>query len=107
MIVVVLHTFKWFSLPMLAAALLGKEARASCGDGCARCVRCCPLLSVQRKVIRSDVLIMLVVTVLVVVSNIVIAVCIGVGLSAIAWWWLQQAAVRATIRECMCYRHRC
>ena len=46
MIVVVLHTFKWFSLPMLAAALLSKEKR----ELVAKSLACCPTLSVHRKV---------------------------------------------------------
>ena len=54
-VVVVMHTFKWFSLPMLVAALLSKETR----DAVTSRLGSCPLLSVHRKVIRSDVVIML------------------------------------------------
>ena len=71
-------SFKWFSLPMLVAAALGKDSREALNKR----ISCLPCLSVQRKVIRSDVLIMVVVTVLVVFTNIVLAVGIGLGLSA-------------------------
>ena len=87
MIVVVLHTFKWFSLPMLAAALLSQEGR----DKLMASLQCCPMVSVHRKVIRSDVGIMLVVSYLVVATNIVLAVGIGLGLSCVAYAW-QSAA---------------
>ena len=99
MLVVVLHTFKWLSLPMLAAAVLGQRARDVCSRGpfCGA-MRCGPTcaLSLQHKVIRSDVLVMLVVTLLVVVTNIVVAVAVGVGLSAIAFAWESAGQLRIT-----------
>ena len=91
MIVVVLHTFKWFSLPMLAAALLSKEKR----DGVAKLLGCCPLCSVHRKVIRTDVGVMLVVTILVIMTNIVIAVGAGLALSCMVYAW--QSAAEITV----------
>ena len=80
MIVVVLHTFKWFSLPMILAALVPKDKRNACGKWSA-----CG--GIHRKVIRSDVLVMLGVSILVVLTNIVLAVGIGLGLSAAAFAW--------------------
>ena len=49
MIVVVLHTFKWFSLPMIAAAIFPESYRSH------------PAL--KRKVVRSDILVIVVVSV--------------------------------------------
>ena len=97
MLVVVMHTFKWLSLPMLAAALLGQRARDVCGA-----MRCGPMcaLSLQHKVIRSDVLVMLVVTVLVVMTNIVVAVAVGVGLCAIAFAWESSGQLRVSAYTC-------
>ena len=91
MIVVVLHTFKWSSLPMIAAALLSKQNR----DALSRHLEMCSRFSLQRKVIRSDVIIMLVVSVLVVATNIVLAVGFGLGLSCgvYAWQSAEQLAV--------------
>lgn len=97
MLIVVMHTFKWLSLPMLAAALLGQRARDVCGT--VWCGNVCAL-SLQHKVIRSDVLVMLVVTVLVVITNIVVAVGIGVGLCSIAFAWQSAGQLRVSAYTC-------
>jgi SulP family sulfate permease len=98
MIVVVLHTFKWFSLPMLCAACLTAQRR----DAVVASLECCPMLSVHRKVIRSDVLIMVVVTVLVVATNIVLAVGIGLGLACASYAW--QSASQLVVSASTSYR---
>jgi len=65
------------------ASRAARQARHSLNEH----LKCCPLLSVNRKVLRADVLIMLVVSLLVVATNIVVAVGIGLGLSAIVFAW--------------------
>ena len=104
MIVVVLHTFKWFSLPMLLAATLPEKARESASENAGlkatEKVLCCGnngAFSLKRKVIRSDVIIMVVTTVLVYFTNIVVAVGGGLALSCMAYAWssAKQIQIRA------------
>ncbi|CAK9102361.1 unnamed protein product [Durusdinium trenchii] len=73
MIVVVLHTFKWFSLGMILAAILPK----SCRDR----------LNLHRKVPRVEALVVLVVTILSKQTNIAIAVLVGVSICAVSFAW--------------------
>ena len=91
MIVVVLHTFKWFSLPMIVSALLPETARMSTDDKAKEWEKTCKPLgcfTMRRKVVRSDVLVMLTVSILIaVIKNIVLAVAIGLGLSCAAFAW--------------------
>jgi SulP family sulfate permease len=87
MIVVVLHTFKWFSLPLLLSALLPSSARACITQKNEALPTRIGCFSMERKIVRSDVLVMLVVSVLVVITNIVLAVAIGLGLSCAAFAW--------------------
>jgi len=72
MLVVVLHTFKWFSLKMLLNTLPA-------------CIR--GKLGTQSKIPRIEVVVVGLVTVLSVVSNIAYAVIAGVAVSAIAFSW--------------------
>lgn len=90
MIVVVLHTFKWFSVPMLLAAMLPESYRTRFSDSAENLSHSCSVcgrFSMNRKIVRSDVLVMLAVSVLVVLTNIVLAVGIGLGLSCAAFAW--------------------
>lgn len=73
MIVVVLHTFKWFSLGMVLAAVLPKTLRDR--------------LNLHRKVPRIEALVVLVVTVLSKQTNIAVAVLVGVSICAISFAW--------------------
>mmetsp|Transcript_54789 Transcript_54789/g.127888 ORF Transcript_54789/g.127888 Transcript_54789/m.127888 type:complete len:641 (+) Transcript_54789:45-1967(+) len=73
MIVVVLHTFKWFSLGMILSAVLPKTLRNR--------------LNLHRKVPRIEALVVLVVTVLSKQTNIAIAVIVGVSICAISFAW--------------------
>eukprot|EP00434_Breviolum_minutum_P026311 symbB.v1.2.023254.t1/scaffold2112.1/size106475/4 len=73
MIVVVLHTFKWFSLGMIFAAILPK------------CLR--DYLNLHRKVPRIEALVVLVVTILSKQTNIAVAVLVGVSICAISFAW--------------------
>jgi len=73
MIVVVLHTFKWFSLGMVLAAILPK------------CVR--DRLNLHRKVPRIEALVVLVVTILSYLINIAVGVLVGVSICAISFAW--------------------
>lgn len=74
MIVVVLHTFKWFSVPMVISAFLPESARTK--------VKWLP-----NQVDRFDMLIVTVVTVMVVVLNLVYAVGAGLVLAAFRYAW--------------------
>ena len=98
MIVVVLHTFKWFSVPMLAAALLPSSYRTALSDRASAASEslcsACGSFNMHRKVVRSDVLVMLTVSCLVVLTNIVLAVGIGLGLSCAAYAWESAQRVR-------------
>eukprot|EP00440_Ansanella_granifera_P034136 gb/GFBE01037031.1/.p1 GENE.gb/GFBE01037031.1/~~gb/GFBE01037031.1/.p1 ORF type:complete len:644 (+),score=158.38 gb/GFBE01037031.1/:1-1932(+) len=73
MIVVVLHTFKWFSLGMIAAALLPKFLRDR--------------LNLHRKVPRIEALVVFVVTVVSKEANIALAVVTGVAICAVSHAW--------------------
>jgi len=73
MIVVVLHTFKWFSLTMLVAALLPKKYRAK--------------WQLHRKVPRCEVFVIVIVTVLANATNIAYAVGAGVAICSMAFAW--------------------
>lgn len=73
MIVVVLHTFKWFSLGMVLAAVLPKCARDR--------------LNLHRKVPRIEAMVVLVVTILSKQTNIAVAVLVGVSICAISFAW--------------------
>mmetsp|Transcript_27494 Transcript_27494/g.79015 ORF Transcript_27494/g.79015 Transcript_27494/m.79015 type:complete len:585 (-) Transcript_27494:488-2242(-) len=73
MIVVVLHTFKWFSVPMVIAALLPDSWRAP--------------LRLPQKVDRFDMIIVAGVTAMVVLTNLVYAVGAGLALAALRYAW--------------------
>jgi len=73
MIVVVLHTFKWFSVPMVLAAPLPESWRKP--------------LHLPTKVDRFDMLIVATVTTVVIVFNLVYAVGIGLVLAALRYAW--------------------
>mmetsp|Transcript_40213 Transcript_40213/g.65017 ORF Transcript_40213/g.65017 Transcript_40213/m.65017 type:complete len:652 (+) Transcript_40213:117-2072(+) len=82
MLVVVLHTFKWFSLGMLAAALLPKFLREK--------------LNLHRKVPRVEALVVLLVTLLSVFANIAYAVVAGVAVCAISFSWDAGASLKVS-----------
>lgn len=73
MIVVVLHTFKWFSVPMVIAAFMPEQHRK--------------MLRLPVKVDRWDMIIVATVTVLVVVLNLVYAVGVGLVMAAFRYAW--------------------
>jgi len=76
MLVVVLHTFKWFTIPMILAAFLPKCLRNK--------------LSLQRKVPRIDALVIIIVTVLCkwpAGTNIAVAVGVGVAICSMSYAW--------------------
>lgn len=88
MIVVVLHTFKWFSLTMVAAALLPK------------CLR--DRLGLQQKVPRIEVFVIVVVTILSnwpAGTNIAYAVGVGVAICAISYAWSSGKTFDVSISE--------
>lgn len=73
MIVVVIHTFKWFSLPMMVAVFLPQKYRQR--------------IDRHHKIDRIDVVVILTVTVITVLTNLVYAVGAGIALSAITYSW--------------------
>jgi len=73
MIVVVLHTFKWFSVPMVLAAALPESMRKP--------------LHLPEKVDRFDMFIVAAVTTIVIVVNLVYAVGVGLVLAALRYAW--------------------
>jgi len=73
MIVVVLHTFKWFSVPMVIASVVPPNMRES--------------LHLPTKVDRLDMLIVATVTTLVVVLNLVYAVGVGLVMASLRYAW--------------------
>ena len=76
MLVVVFHTFKWFTIPMILAALLPRFLRNK--------------LSLQRKVPRIDALVIIIVTVLCkwpAGTNIAVAVGVGVAICSMSYAW--------------------
>merc|ERR1719189_2742746 len=77
MLVVVMHTFKWFSLTMIAASLLPASVRDLFGD------------RLKRKVPRLEVAVIVVVTILAnwPGSNIAYAVGAGVAICSIGYSW--------------------
>jgi len=77
MIVVVLHTFKWFSVPMILAALVPEQLRAP--------------LRLPQHVDRWDMIITLAVTVITVMANLVYAVGTGLVMAALRFAWESSA----------------
>jgi SulP family sulfate permease len=73
MIVVVLHTFKWFSVPMVVSALLPRSLRKS--------------LRLPEDVDRWDMYITAVVTIVVVTVNLVYAIGVGLVMAAVRYAW--------------------
>mmetsp|Transcript_468 Transcript_468/g.1305 ORF Transcript_468/g.1305 Transcript_468/m.1305 type:complete len:597 (-) Transcript_468:69-1859(-) len=73
MIVVVLHTFKWFSVPLVIAALLPESLRSR--------------VHLPEKVDRFDMFTVVVVTSMVVLLNLVYAVGAGLAISALRYAW--------------------
>ena len=75
---------------MLLAAMLPESYRTRFSDSAENLSHSCSVcgrFSMNRKIVRSDVLVMLAVSVLVVLTNIVLAVGIGLGLSCAAFAW--------------------
>ncbi|CAJ1438663.1 unnamed protein product [Effrenium voratum] len=88
MLVVVLHTFKWFTIPMVLAALLPKFLREK--------------LSLQRKVPRVDAIVIIVVTILCkwpAGTNIAIAVGVGVAICSMSYAWNSADTFEVIISE--------
>lgn len=76
MLVVVLHTFKWFTIPMVLAAFLPKSMREKLG--------------LQRKVPRIDAIVIIIVTILCkwpAGTNIAVAVGVGVAICSVSYAW--------------------
>ncbi|CAE7307745.1 ybaR, partial [Symbiodinium microadriaticum] len=76
MLVVVLHTFKWFTIPMVLAAFLPKSIREKLG--------------LQRKVPRIDAIVIIIVTILCkwpAGTNIAVAVGVGVAICSVSYAW--------------------
>mmetsp|Transcript_3847 Transcript_3847/g.11382 ORF Transcript_3847/g.11382 Transcript_3847/m.11382 type:complete len:485 (-) Transcript_3847:132-1586(-) len=93
MIVVVLHTFSWESVPYVVSALLpGRSWRAA--------VRCGSFTPLPEDVDRYDAFIMLAVTVSTFKTNLVYAVCGGIILAALRFSWAtsQHLAVYGSLR---------
>lgn len=85
MIVVVLHTFKWFSVKMAVAALVPPQFRKQ--------------MHLPEVVDRFDMLIAVVVTVVVVMVNLVFAVGIGLVMAAVRYAWESSQEFRVTVTE--------
>jgi len=73
MIVVVLHTFKWFSVPMVISAVVPPSLHKS--------------MHLPERVDRWDMMIVAIVTTLVVVLNLVYAVGVGLVLASLRYVW--------------------
>eukprot|EP00438_Fugacium_kawagutii_P012211 Skav207869 [mRNA] locus=scaffold1988:154395:156320:+ [translate_table: standard] len=76
MLVVVFHTFKWFTIPMILAAFLPRFLRNK--------------LSLQRKVPRIDAIVIIIVTILCkwpAGTNIAVAVGVGVAICSMSYAW--------------------
>lgn len=76
MLVVVFHTFKWFTIPMILAAFLPRSLRNK--------------LSLQRKVPRIDAIVIIIVTILCkwpAGTNIAVAVGVGVAICSMSYAW--------------------
>jgi len=82
MLVVVLHTFKWFSLKMLLCAFLPKTARDKLG--------------LKSKVPRVEVAVIVIVTLMSIFLNIAYSVLLGVAICAIAFAWNAQGSFSVT-----------
>lgn len=78
MYVVVLHTFKWFSFPLIISALLPQRARTAAST---------KWFSFKLKVVRMDIVVMLIATVLIALTNIVYGVGIGLAISCAVYPW--------------------
>eukprot|EP00923_Selenidium_pygospionis_P037908 GHVN01066337.1.p1 GENE.GHVN01066337.1~~GHVN01066337.1.p1 ORF type:complete len:634 (+),score=59.17 GHVN01066337.1:3438-5339(+) len=74
MFIVVIHTFKWFSVPMIIVSFLPEKLRA--------CHK-----SLNRKIKRWDAVVILLVTVLTPLFDLFVAVLAGVCLSALVFAW--------------------
>lgn len=85
MMVVVLHTFKWSFVPIVAATLMPKQARELAPAD----------WSLKRKVARMDVAITVIVTVLTVLTNLVYGVLTGLAVACARFAW---SAGKLTIR---------
>merc|ERR1712167_417176 len=73
MIVVVLHTFKWFSLRMMIAAVLPESTRKNMGW--------------HFKVNKFEALTIIVVTVVTIISNLVYGVFVGTAMAGLIAAW--------------------
>ena len=78
MLIVVFHTFKWFSIPLLLSALLPERGRTALSTR---------FFSWERKVVRMDVITMLITTILIAVSNIAVGVGVGLAVSCAVYAW--------------------
>lgn len=74
MFVVVIHTFKWFSIPMVFSTILPARIR-----------KCHPQL--RRKIKRWDACIIVVVSILTPITDLLLAVCVGVFMAALVFAW--------------------
>lgn len=92
MIVVVLHTFSWPSIPYLVSAVLPDRARAAVKVGS---------YTLPQRVDRYDAVIIATVTVVTVFTNLVYAVLSGVVLASLRFSWesSQDFIVEDTLRE--------
>jgi len=78
MLVVVLHTFKWFSLGIMAAALMPKSVRKALSTS---------FYNFDRKIPRTEAFVILLVTVMSYATNIAYAVGAGLAVCAIMFSW--------------------
>ncbi|CAK8989156.1 unnamed protein product [Durusdinium trenchii] len=88
MLVVVFHTFKWFTIPMILAALLPRSLRNK--------------LSLQRKVPRIDALVIIIVTILCkwpAGTNIAVAVGVGVAICSMSYAWRSADTFEVIVSE--------
>jgi len=102
MLIVILHTFQWFFVPVLLTTALPMSARDCLQRLAARAVPARrrasgkAALRMRRKIDRMDALIVFVVTILTLLTNLVYAVGVGLLISCARFSWAISSELRVT-----------
>merc|ERR1712013_453684 len=91
MLVVVVHTFEWSSIPILIVTFLPLSARNYLNDKVFR-----GRYNVHRKIRRADGIVILLVTILTILSNLGYAIIAGVLFAALMYTWDSAKALESS-----------
>eukprot|EP00928_Gymnodinium_smaydae_P023110 TRINITY_DN19194_c0_g2_i1.p1 TRINITY_DN19194_c0_g2~~TRINITY_DN19194_c0_g2_i1.p1 ORF type:complete len:637 (-),score=98.71 TRINITY_DN19194_c0_g2_i1:257-2116(-) len=83
MLVVVLHTFKWFSVPMVLASFMPQRMRIGLTESKFNFLK----MDFRRKIPRTEAAVIVLVTLMSIYLNIAYAVCAGAAVCALMFSW--------------------